>query len=539
MVAAGLHAMPSSGASAIQQLLAEGLQQIAEVPPEQPEAGVSAFNAFKRGVTQASSGREAPPDQLLADLEPKDVAWRFLIGLLTRKPMYRKQVAAVAAILLHCGPWAEVLRADAALCEELPEELSAALREAEGKLDEQNSGSEDEEEEQDQEVPMDKQRSKRESTTQRALDMLTQGRKAIEALEYSAVKTDDAIDAFGSFQRAVLWAVRSPQKEDDEALEGLKHKDEILSFIIDFYTRKPTHRLRIAALFVRLLGFGNWRAAILADPSVRGAVFEMTKDPGLAEPSPEESQESQPVAIGIDEAMDEAVANGGVGAVYVRVIAAHDLVSGSGADEDLSLHVNVSLGDALRRTDSVVGSLSPQWMSAPFLLQVPSSKSLLRFDVLDSDFDKDESFGSLELLVADLPTEPGSSFSRHALDGVTRGELELEVVFRRAADVPEEAQADGAGGRQRSRSSWLVPAGDQPSLARGWSMTTVGRIFCPAGHEVDEFKEGRKGWSIFGSAKERRCNNCNTAILADGVRWRCAFHCDFNVCDRCHGGAGS
>jgi len=517
--------MASGGAVAIQQLLTDGIEQIATLPPDQPEAGVAAFNTFKRGVTQASSGREAPPDQLLADLDSKDVVWRFLLGLAERKPMYRKQVAAVSSVLLSCSPWAEALRADAALCADLPEELAAVLREAEGERagEEEEEASEDVEEDKGPEVS--RQRSRRRSSTRRALDLLAKGEKEIEALDYSAAKTDEAIDAFNSFQRAVMWVVSSPQKEDDEVLEGMQQKDQVLRFVVDFYARKPTHRLRIAALFVRLVGFDNWRAAVLADPSVRSVVWEMTKAPELAAPSPEESQRK---AFGIDAAAREAQANGGVGAVYVRVIAAHDLVGASGPLEGISLHVNVALGEALRRTESIGGCLNPRWMSAPFLLAVPSWGTPLRLEVLDSGFDKDESFGSLELPVGDLPSEPGSGFSRHALEGVLRGELELELIFR-------EAKVEGEDGEGRRRSStWLVPGGENPAVVRNWSMTTSGGITCPAGHEVDECKEGRKTvLNLIGVKRDKQCGICHCVIPSTAARWRCSFHCDFWVCRAC------
>jgi len=117
-------------AEATLRSLEEGIRQIVRLSPGEVE--VAPFNAFRRSVIHASSGKEAAPEVLLGDLEPKEPVLRYLVDLHDAKKMYRKQIVAVAAVLLQVPSWAEALRNNEQLCSRLPEDLRALVEEQSG-----------------------------------------------------------------------------------------------------------------------------------------------------------------------------------------------------------------------------------------------------------------------------------------------------------------------------------------------------------------------------------------------------------------------
>lgn len=124
-----------------QQLLLESVDAIAQLgrgaPEEASEKSKEAFNNFRKGVTQASGGRDATPEELLGDLQPKDSVLWFLSELYEKKRMYRKQIEAVWLVLLQVGSWLDALQGDETLCSALPEELRSVFEEEAKKAQEE------------------------------------------------------------------------------------------------------------------------------------------------------------------------------------------------------------------------------------------------------------------------------------------------------------------------------------------------------------------------------------------------------------------
>jgi len=119
-----------TAAEATLRSLEDGVRQIARLSPGDVEVGP--FNALRKSVIHASSGREATPEALLGELEPKDPVLRYLVDLHEAKKMYRKQIVAVAAVLLQVPSWARALHSDEQLCNRLPEDLRALIEEQGG-----------------------------------------------------------------------------------------------------------------------------------------------------------------------------------------------------------------------------------------------------------------------------------------------------------------------------------------------------------------------------------------------------------------------
>lgn len=56
---------------------------------------------------------------------------------------------------------------------------------------------------------------------------------------------------------------------------------------------------------------------------------------------------------------------------------------------------------------------------------------------------------------------------------------------------------------------------------------------CSNGHLIDKCKERLHTWQGV-VHRHKRCALCGADIDRDDRRWRCAEHCDYNVCDRCY-----
>jgi len=110
--------------------LEDSIRQIAQLPPGDTE--VAPFNALHHSVIHASSGCVLAPEVLLGPLEPKEPVLRYLVDLHEAKKMYRKQIVAVAAMLLQVPSWAQTLRSNEQLCNRLPEALRALVEEQSG-----------------------------------------------------------------------------------------------------------------------------------------------------------------------------------------------------------------------------------------------------------------------------------------------------------------------------------------------------------------------------------------------------------------------
>lgn len=58
------------------------------------------------------------------------------------------------------------------------------------------------------------------------------------------------------------------------------------------------------------------------------------------------------------------------------------------------------------------------------------------------------------------------------------------------------------------------------------------QLKCSSGHPVVKRKAGLRAWQ--GRIHDRVCDLCRRIIHREEPRWRCAYHCSYDVCDICH-----
>ncbi|CAJ1370307.1 unnamed protein product [Effrenium voratum] len=374
---------------------------------------------------------------------------------------------------------------------------------------------------------------KKDRRLERSVQQLAVARAGLQRLGFSAVDTDGAIDAFAVLNRAVLWIIQSPEKEDDEVLARMDDKEKVLEFLADFHDRKPKHRSRVTALCVRLMEFDSWREALdSASPSISATLHAMT---GLAAAPPAS------VAVNVETAAELAASRGCVGAIYIRVIRGKGLASGNA-----NPFVRVAVGSKVQRTESCEDEVSPCWDAAPFVFEVPKEDAEVTLDVISGDITGDRHVGSAKFLLSDVQAAAAPRMVSTPLSG--GGGLEYEVLFR-----PALAKAESAGYNDK-RGTGSVLAGLTAAVwdmdaaevqdASSWIVSGAGKassrvpsqrgLICPAGHAIDKRKEGMSWRQSFIHGDTKLCDVCRREIARAETRWRCFHHCDFNVCQGCY-----
>ncbi|CAK9026792.1 unnamed protein product [Durusdinium trenchii] len=472
-----------AGARAIAKALEESVQQIVVLAPDRvSQDGAEVFDPFRRAVTQASRGREAPPGQLLNPLASKEMVIKFLVALHSEKKMYRRQVVAVVAVLLHEKLWLQSLLQIPGFPEHLPEDLRIIVEE------EQKAQEEALQEEPEEGPEAEEAVGRRSSRCDRSVQQLAAARARLREIGFSASDDDSANDAFTTFNRAVLWVIQSPEQEDDELLSQMDEKDNVLEFLADFHDRKPKHRARITALAVRLLEFDTWREALeSSSPSVSATLNALTG---------RSTKNASSVAVNLETAVELAASRGGVGALYLRMISAKGLSKESAFPFARATLRNTG---SAQRTEAAhaEGNGEVLWASsAPFVFEVPHLDAELHVEILSSDVTGDQFLGSATFRVVDAPNGTGPKRISSSLS--MGGELCCEVLFR---SVSREDSGGAPGGYSGHRTGSVV-AGltaalwdlDSAKVEGGWIISGAkgeqhSGLVCPAGHPIDKRKE--------------------------------------------------
>eukprot|EP00929_Paragymnodinium_shiwhaense_P105876 TRINITY_DN70936_c0_g1_i1.p1 TRINITY_DN70936_c0_g1~~TRINITY_DN70936_c0_g1_i1.p1 ORF type:complete len:506 (-),score=99.42 TRINITY_DN70936_c0_g1_i1:127-1644(-) len=434
---------------------------------------ISALNDLVRAVTHASSGRVAPSDELLQDLEPKLLILQFLCELHAKKKIQRRRVVATLSTLLQVTEWAAVVKTDQALLDTLPEELQENFRPETKPADPPEPDAVFLSPEGDSECI---------SQEPKCLKLLTEAEGAIGLIGFSAADSDKAIAAFELFRKAVTWISTSKQSENVEVLENLEAKAQVLEFLADFYDRKRRYRARVSETMMRLLDLQSWRDAALADKSLHAAVRDLMVTDDIKESRRDTfiCAASRGGLLDLAAAQHTAMANGSVGILYVRILEAVDLEGAvpsqampdkveegnensdevisprKVADSVLSPFVRVRLGTRSKRTYIATGSKTTTWENDPFLFDVPSFDAVATIQVLDSDIVVDRALGRLDVCVSDATIQDRAPDrfcwelhelwepARYPLQEVATGQLELELVF-----FPNDVQAFHASQLQK------------------------------------------------------------------------------------------
>eukprot|EP00927_Polykrikos_kofoidii_P065564 TRINITY_DN61300_c0_g1_i1.p1 TRINITY_DN61300_c0_g1~~TRINITY_DN61300_c0_g1_i1.p1 ORF type:complete len:927 (+),score=215.19 TRINITY_DN61300_c0_g1_i1:358-2781(+) len=284
------------------------------------------------------------------------------------------------------------------------------------------------------------------SAVAKNLDQLQKGTAHIEALNYSAKNTDEAVTAFETFRQAVGKVVRSTDKEDDVVLEQLEPKGKILEFLVEFQERKRLSRARVAATLTLLMSFESWAQAALEDASVLAACRELAVDTGSLGGGDDEAVASVPSLaalpaagkpglhkINLRSSAAAAASHGGIGALFVRVLSGKNLVNGEGSST-CDPYVRVTVADRTKRTDVFSDSLNPTWDAAPFVFEIPDAKTQVLFEVIDNSFIKSELVGKATVLATSASDKAGAPPMRFPLDGAAHGEIEVELIFASASE---------------------------------------------------------------------------------------------------------
>lgn len=257
-----------------------------------------------------------------------------------------------------------------------------------------------------------------------ALGLLAQGQAHMERLDFSAVDGDEAVDAFEAFRRATVQVAHDSSEAGNRALDQLEPKHKILEFLVELYERKPIHRRRVSSVLVILLNIDSWRAVAEADSSVQAAVRDLCAPRETVKAKAFELERTE---VNLKSAAVAAAKRGSVGVLYVRVVAGYNLINA----DDVGFsdpYVRVTLGRKMKRTEVINDSLNPKWRTDPFVFDVPSIDSTVKFEVLDDDFLKDDPLGNLTLHVRSVQSAL-KECTRHTLKDVPHGEIELELAF--------------------------------------------------------------------------------------------------------------
>jgi len=114
-------------------------------------------------------------------------------------------------------------------------------------------------------------------------------------------------------------------------------------------------------------------------------------------------------------------------------------------------------------------------------------------------------------------------WARQDLD--TGAEVHMETL-----DVLHQREAELQGS---PTDSWESVSSQSGQCDSGSLFRTPPFLVCPMGHPVTKRKDGLR-WHQSQIMQQRVCSNCDGVIPRHATRWRCHFHCAFNVCDSCH-----
>lgn len=214
--------------------------------------------------------------------------------------------------------------------------------------------------------------------------LLQQGVQQMAAMDFSVPSSrgiDAEVSAFEAFRRAVVHlenGTRNSTAPNCTVLDEVESKAPILRFLVAFYNRKRAHRKRVNVLLASLLKYESWRAAVESDLELQGTLASLGEDTTVA------AADNIKKNVELREACTAAVARGAVGALWVRIIAAYDLINA----DWFSLsdpYVKVTVGSRTERTHIIDDNLNPRWECEPWVFDVPRHSALVCFEVLDKD----------------------------------------------------------------------------------------------------------------------------------------------------------
>jgi len=108
----------------VKATLKDGLSRVLQVSTENfGESAAAAFGVLKRGVSQSSELPDNMANEVLAELDDKEVVLEFLCRVAREKRMYSKQVRLTLDMLLKCAAWQDTWEQREDLVAQLPDNL--------------------------------------------------------------------------------------------------------------------------------------------------------------------------------------------------------------------------------------------------------------------------------------------------------------------------------------------------------------------------------------------------------------------------------
>lgn len=555
--------------SAMQKILAQG-------------AGSNdAFNSFKKAVTKAEREKS-----LYAYLEPKDDTYAFLLEVYESKKMYRKQVEQVFGILLSSGGWIMALQANQELLSRLPAELSQMEKDAlmEYTSNAMNMEEDDEDDvdevaiqEFDEPAPRTSGRAKEKKKSEPDVDI----RAAVEAAKEAnrmrqsraqqqsvvgqskvsdpaevlleahymvlalvsragsaakAADIDDGGEAFDAFRRAVTSAAKI-RVNNQLVVNELNPKKPVITFMFQLHEQKQKYRSRINNLMQILMTFPDWSHELKTDRQLKKDLEAMYKR------TEKIVRTGGGAAVNLTKRARELNAQGYVGVVCVRILSGSNLTFRN-QFESSDPFVLVSIGYQCRQTKVIPNNLDPVWKENVMLFDVKSTKERLHFQVVDGSLGNEVRMGHLDL----HPWKYSTNLNEpqwHQLEGVRHGELEFELTYE--GEEPDEvdfqstiegAMKPEASQQAQTAMTLLSQAIDMLSVPEAGEQVQIyqnSELRCPNGHPVTKKKAGLHWHQLVEYMwTQQTCNLCQRVLETSEVRWRCANHCDFDVCESCY-----
>lgn len=559
-------ALTDSAAQSLRQELADAVGSIARSQPHHDKGGE--FRMLRQPLQRASQAPEKQLRDILENLEPKVVVLRFLAELHAASKVHQQQVEATLRTLARVGCWRRELCRHASLLESMSEDLrniagslanevcgagadvelrpeppkfraspsADACREADtahaaGRAPAGAPRVSDD----DVRRAIEAARRGLERPSLRAAEDVFSAHADLEALRRevstahsgllqlldrcrgapAAAASDDAIELYISFARSVAHAMGSCEVDVAATVGALERKGDTLTLLLELIKKRPRYQSRMMATLKHLMGASGWKEACEADVQLGVALdTAFVAEASLV-------RFGGGLVVDLKRRAQEVLDRGGVGALSLDVKAAHDLVNTrlvGGPDP----YVLVTLGGESWQTGVQKSTLNPEWREGPSVFEVRAHSMELAFHVLDFRGVEEDALMGHFRMTASLAA--GETRQRYRLLGVPRGELEVELRYE------GEPKPDEANESVMERAFAKLMSG---AARREVSEIVDTELVCLNGHPITKRKDGLR-WHQVLSDVEHRCSCCNDVVPATSSRWRCHFHCDFDVCEACY-----
>lgn len=289
------------------------------------DAGLIAFGSYQRALSRISSLKDKSVETALEEIEPKRLAFEFLVDVYARNKMQRKRVCTVFKTLLQMQSWQHALTCDSVLCSSLPLELRLVIASAIPEAVDAILASDQREidfkklQKYSSVLPIDAEGQTEVSNLEGARDNMLLPREVskVSKVTYASLPSSPlmfrvytrsdfvgsvtfdckdlqssiqdmsnlsfraspmalARNAFDKFAKGVRQTVRKLPDDYIDFLDSLEPKAPILEFFVDLHTleRNRNRCNAVRSLLFRLLDLRAWSDAMEGDEPLRDIIAE-------------------------------------------------------------------------------------------------------------------------------------------------------------------------------------------------------------------------------------------------------------------------